>query len=109
MIPLVEGTQIPLSTVIANPVAVAGGIVMTFSPGIVYAIFKPSGGAVTVKIGAATATISVADGAWSPPLCFEPDGSTSPTITLTGSNIACALVGYFNSRVHPAHTISAPA
>ena len=109
MIPLVEGTQIPLSTVIANPTADADGIVMTFSPGCVYCIFKPTGGAVTVSIGAATPTISVGDATWSPPICFEPDGSTSNTITLTGSNRVCALVGYFNSRCHPTHTISEPA
>ena len=109
MIPLVEGTQIPLSTVIANPTADADGIVMTFSPGIVYCIFKPTGGAVTVAIGAAETTISVADGTWSPPICFEPDGSTTFTITLAGADKACALVGYFNSRVHPTHTISEQA
>lgn len=49
MYTLAEGTQIPLSTVIANPTADADGIVMTFSPGCVYAIFKPTGGAVTVE------------------------------------------------------------
>ena len=109
MYTLTEGNLLPLATVIANPTADADGIEMTFSPGCVYCIFKPTGGAVTVSIGAAETTISVADGTWSPPICFEPDGSTSNTITLTGSNRVCDLVGYFNSRFHPAHTISEPA
>ena len=109
MYTLAEGMLIPLATVVANPTAVAGGLVMTFSPGCVYCIYKPTSGAVTVSIGSAETTISVADGTWSPPICFEPDGSTSNTITLTGSDIACALVGYFNTRIHPTHTISEPA
>lgn len=98
---------IPLKTVVANPTAVASaGTTMTFSPGLYKCIVKPSGGNITVKIGAASTTITVTDGTWSPFIYFEPVVGTSPTIKLIGSNIGCDLVAYFCTRICPTATIS---
>lgn len=104
---LAEYGLIPLKSVVLNPTAVASaGTTVTMAPGCYKCIVKPNGGAITVKIGAATTTITVGDGTWSPEIMFEPDATTSPTVKLIGSNIATDFVAYFCTRINPTATVA---
>lgn len=104
---LAEYGLIPLKSVVLNPTAVASaGTTVTFAAGCYKTIVKPNGGNITIKIGSATTTITVGDGTWSPEILFEPDATTTPTIKLIGSDIACDVVGYFCSRINPTATIT---
>lgn len=106
---LAEYGLIPLKSVVLNPTAVAAaGTTVTMAPGCYKCIVKPNGGGITVKIGAATTTITVGDGTWSPEIMFEPDATTTTAITLIGANIACDVIGYFCSRICPTATVTGP-
>lgn len=86
----------------------SAGTTMTCTPGIAKVIVRPAGGAITVKVSGSTAAFAVADGAWSPEILYDPDGSTSQTFTLIGSNIACTGLAYFITDIGTTAAVAAP-
>lgn len=105
---IAEYSMTTLRAIPYSATADADGVVVTMPAGTVKCIYCPGGGAVTAKWDSFTPVITVADGTWSPEITFEPDGTTTHTITLAGSNITTKLIVYINSRICPTTTISVP-